>query len=113
MKLSRETKFFRLVFKFQWIVIPLLIWIAVEYALRKSDISLPRWYSRAETIARQRNVDFLFIGSSKVAAAFIENRFDIYMSEQLGRKIVSINLGQGFSTPQLHYLGLRNLFRAC
>jgi hypothetical protein len=100
-----------LFFKLQWIVIPIIIVTAVEFGLRKSDMARPLWYSRAEIIAAQGNVDFVFIGSSKVAAAFIEDTFNRRMSAVLGRKVVSINLGQGYSSSQYHYLGLRNLIR--
>jgi|GEM_PF-826293 len=101
----------RLLVRSQWVVIPLLILVAVEYLLRKSDVAAPLWYARAEAIARRGRIDFAFVGSSKVAAAFIEKAFSVEMAKVRQRRIVSVNLGRGFSSPQLHYLGLRNLLR--
>lgn len=101
----------RLFVRFQWVAIPLLILVAVECLLRKSDAAAPLWYSRAEAIARRGKVDFAFIGSSKVAAAFIEKAFNEEMGKALERRTAAVNLGRGFSSPQLHYLGLRNLLR--
>ena len=101
----------RLFFKLQWVAIPLIIMVTLEYALRKSDINAPLWYSRADVIASRAKIDFLFIGSSKMAAAVNEEIFDYLISAHFGRRILSLNLGQAYSSAQMHYLGLRNLMQ--
>lgn len=93
----------------QWLVIPLLIVLLAESALRKVETANPLWYERAEAIASRGRIDFAFIGSSKVAAAFVERAFNEEMAVRLKRRVVSVNLGRGFSSPHLHHLGLRNL----
>lgn len=95
----------------QWVLVPLLVLLTVEILLRRSDIPEAQWYSRAQVIAARGRVDFLFVGTSKVAAALVEQCFDRDLQAVLHRPVVSINLGRGYSTPQQHYLGLRNLFQ--
>lgn len=98
-----------LLLRCQWLAIPLLIVFLAEGALRKVEEANPLWYGRAEAIAKRQRIDFAFIGSSKVAAAFVESDFNEEMAARLKRRVVSVNLGRGFSSPHLHYFGLRNL----
>lgn len=109
--MSDRTSLKNLLLRGQWLVIPLLILLLAESVLRKVEAAHPLWYERAEAIAGKSRVDFAFIGSSKAAAAFVEGDFNEEMAAQLKRRVVSVNLGRGFSSPHLHYLGLRHLLR--
>ncbi len=93
----------------QWILIPMLIFMMAENTLKKVDEEKPQWYPGAELTLKHHKVDYVFLGSSRVAAAVNRRVFMKCMEAELGRKVVAINLGQGYSTIQQHYLGLRNL----
>jgi hypothetical protein len=97
----------------QWILIPVIFLVAAENSLKNTVDTKPAWYLHADIIAKNHPVDFLFIGSSRVGAAIDSNAFDDYMSTRLGKNTLSINLGQGYSSIQEHYLGLRNLLNTC
>jgi len=96
---------------FQWVFIPILIIGAAEYGLKKTGEPKPEWYTTAGLIAEYHPVDFIFIGSSRVGAAIDSDIFQGRISALLGKKVTAINLGHGYTTIQLHYLGMRNLLR--
>ncbi|MGE5340928.1 MAG: hypothetical protein ACM3SY_05535 [Candidatus Omnitrophota bacterium] len=98
----------------QWVVIPFLLLAVANYGVRHLVPTGPAWYEQAEINARNQPdhmPDVIFIGSSRVAAAINNEAFDRRMSQLTGRKIVSLNFGQGYSTIQEHYLGMRNLLK--
>ena len=96
----RDTLAFKL---FKWFVIPILVVCVAEGAARMGLKSYGPWYSQAGS------VDFVFIGSSRVASAIDEQTFASVMSRQVGRRVRVLNLGRGDSTAAEQALGLRNL----
>jgi hypothetical protein len=70
------------------------------------------WYPFAEKTLQKQNADFVFIGSSRVAAAIDGPAFEKAAEESMGRPAHALVIGQGYSTPVEHYLGLRNLLAA-
>lgn len=94
----------------QWILLPLLALAAWELVVRKYSTFTGSWYEEAAQQVANHHVDYLFVGSSRVAAAIDASTFSDIMSRRLGRTTRAINLGQGYSTPIEHYLGLRHLF---
>lgn len=95
----------------QWILLPLIVLVFLEFSLRRGPWVKQYWYSRAETVASKQKIDFLFIGSSKVAAAVHVPAFEASLSKAFQRRVVSMNLGQGYSTIHMHFLGIRNLLQ--
>jgi hypothetical protein len=93
----------------QWLIIPMLVFLSTEYAIRGTFVVVPRWYAAAEDIATRGRVDVVFIGSSRVIAAIDTASFDSAIFTLTGHCLRSLNLGRGYSTEAEHYLGLRNL----
>jgi hypothetical protein len=92
--------------RFRWIsalLLPLCVLALAEAGARGWSAREKRWYDRAAVQLSRGPVGALFIGSSRVAAAIDENAWNAAASE------TAINLGQGFSTYQEHYFGLRDL----
>lgn len=95
----------------QWIIIPIaLFWVAEIFVGRTKPVMEKVWYSRAEEIASHVKLDYFFIGSSRVAAAINEKAFEEFMGQKMNRRVECQNMGQGYSTIQQHYMGIRNLF---
>lgn len=92
-----------------WIMFPLLALALCEMAVRHG-LDRPKWYEQARREVVAHHVDYLFIGSSRVAAAIDAPTFSAVMSKHLGRPVVTLNLGQGYSTWIEHALGLRWLY---
>jgi len=93
----------------QWIIIPMLVFLSTEYALRRTFVVVPRWYSAAEQAAARGRVDVVFIGSSRVIAAVDVPSFNRAVFAMTGYCLRALNLARGYSTDAQHYLGLRNL----
>lgn len=96
----------RLTAKLALLLIPPALVLALSVFLAR-----PQWYKAAERDVARDNINYVFIGSSRVAAAIDESTFSTVMKEHLGRPVHALNVGQGYSTPIEHYLGLRRLFR--
>ena len=95
----------------QWIIIPLVFFALAEKRVSQwidqqatwyADVGRPQWETPPE------NVDFLFIGSSRVSAAIDATHF----AEQGETPTTALNFGLGFSKPIQHLFGLRNLIEA-
>jgi hypothetical protein len=98
----------------QWVVVPLLWakfvrsrtrdWPSVAYL--PSDAGI--WNSWEKHLDAGPAPDFVFVGSSRVAAAIDPEAFTEVASEAAGRPLRAVNFGLGYSTMALHYLNLRN-----
>jgi len=89
-----------------FILIPLIIG---EIASRR--LTAPFWFDQTAQSKTQNSIDFMFVGTSRVAAAIDEDVFKREMSSQLGRGVEAINFGRGYSTITQYYLGLRKIAR--
>ncbi|MGI8990755.1 MAG: hypothetical protein ACR2I2_14415, partial [Bryobacteraceae bacterium] len=98
----------RFVFKLAMFI--LLGSTVTEIAFRAALGKRTAWYNAAIETANEAPVDYIFAGSSRVAASIDENRFAQYMGGRLGRKVNAINMGMGFGSLADHYFGLRKLF---
>jgi hypothetical protein len=56
-------------------------------------------------------VKYIFVGSSRVAAAVDEKAFEAELGRQLGHPVQALNLGAGYSCLAQDYLYLRNRLR--
>lgn len=92
--------------RLQWIVIPLIILVLANLFVGR--ISAPTWYPKAKRLAEQRPPDYLFVGSSRTAAAIDASHF----AKQIGESVNAFNLGMGYSTPAQHFLGLEQIINA-
>ncbi len=86
-----------------WVVIPLIVVVVAEGIARVGLRSYGPWYSQTGP------VDFVFIGSSRVASAIDENAFADVMAAYVGHPVRVLNLGRGDSTAAEQALGLRAL----
>lgn len=95
---------------------PLLIKLAVfallplvigELAARR--LSAPFWFDQVAQRATGASIDFMFVGSSRVAHSIDEAVFAQQMGARLGRPVVALNMGRGYSTMAQYYLGLRKI----
>jgi hypothetical protein len=94
----------------QWVIIPLVIIVAANEVIGRAGVRGMHWYPRAEYKAeRYGRLDAIFVGSSRVGAAYREDAFEKEASKLVGRPIHAARVGRGRSTGALHYLGLRNL----
>jgi hypothetical protein len=95
----------------KWVLIPLLVFATAEGLARKwvARVAARTFLHRAERVARASSIDFLFIGSSRVAAAVDADLFAEEVGRSLGRPVRAVNMGTGFSTLAEHELALRQL----
>ena len=94
----------------QWLVIPLAVAVGVELGMRRWIRSRPvDFWDRVQQVADDGPIDFLFIGSSRTAAAIDEDAFAEAASARLGRPVRAVNVGMGWSQLPQHWMGLRNL----
>ena len=99
----------------QWVVIPLLVFVIAEVEFRKRfnavdhSVLLADLIRSTEQAMREGPQDFLFVGVSRVAAAFDEKSFEEVMAIELARPIRAAYLGAGGSAPREWLLGLRKL----
>jgi hypothetical protein len=71
---------------------------------------LTDFYHSAEKKAQRKGLDLLFVGTSRVAAA-VDAEIARRELESRGRSQVgAVNVGKGYSTHGIHYLGIRNLY---
>jgi hypothetical protein len=100
----------------QWVVIPILVFATAEAVFRNrfqaGDMGLLLFTGRAEQVARDGALDFLFLGTSRVYAAIDTKSFEETMTIEHGHPVRAANLGTGSSTPREWLLGLRSLVRA-
>ncbi|MEL6610667.1 MAG: hypothetical protein AAFQ53_01120 [Bacteroidota bacterium] len=59
--------------------------------------------------SNDRQIDYLFVGSSRVAAAVEPQAFADVVEERTGTRPMAIDQGKGYSTLVEHYFHLRNL----
>ena len=98
-----------------FVFVPLLI---VEVATRllvggplAGTNGLVDFYKPVATHVDTADVDVLFVGSSRVAAAVRPRVFQEAYTERTGESIHVLNAGQGYSTAAIHYYGLTRLLR--
>lgn len=99
-------------FLFKLALFLLLGLTVTEIAFRAALGRRTAWYGAAIATVNAAPVDYIFAGSSRVAASIDENRFAQDMGERMGRKVHAINMGMGFGSLADHYFGLRHLFEA-
>jgi hypothetical protein len=94
----------------QWLVIPLAVAVGVELGMRRWIRNKPvLFWDHVQQVADEGPIDFLFIGSSRTAAAIDEDAFAEAASARLGRPVRAVNVGMGWSQLPQHWMGLRNL----
>jgi hypothetical protein len=102
--------------RLQWVIIPVAIFSCLESTARhwqrvqppvKEDI----WTTKRREIRPDLPVNYVFIGSSRVAAAVDERTFAAVMARELGHPTQALNFGHGYTCMVQHYLNLRNLGR--
>jgi hypothetical protein len=101
--------------RFAWIYLPVFFLAVMEVTARMSLEHQPEylfWYARAEQLVRSKKIDYIFVGSSRVAAAIDTKSFERVLSSHLGQPVTALNMGMGYSTMAEHFLGLRNLWSA-
>jgi hypothetical protein len=97
--------------RLQWVVIPLVVFGAAEALARAwvSRVSGRTFLDRAERVARSGPVDFLFVGSSRVAASIDIGTFAGELARTRGRDVRAVNMGTGYATLVEHDFALREL----
>ncbi|MEM9996906.1 MAG: hypothetical protein AAF809_04330 [Bacteroidota bacterium] len=96
------------------VLIPVLL---MEFGIRVVAADMFRgqakhvdFYHKARTAAaNDRPIDYLFVGSSRVAAAVEPGVFADVVEERTGTRPLAIDQGKGYSTLIEHYFHLRNL----
>ena len=95
-----------------WIGLPLFFLIVMELTarMRFGNPSVQQfWYKGAEDTVSSSKIDYIFIGSSRVAAAIHPISFLEVLFPHQKRPLTALNLGRGYSTMAQHFLGLRNM----
>jgi hypothetical protein len=97
------------------LIFVLLPLFALELGIRAGALDRPPapWYDRAIEAACRGKVDFVFVGSSRVAAAINSDAFAQEVSREAGTRVRAINIGRGYTTLAEHYLLLRALYQEC
>lgn len=92
----------------QWILVPLVMLLIAEAAGHAALARHTEWYEQDHP----RAVNFVFVGSSRVHAAFDSSVFDRTYRNATGKYASAWNVGAGNSTVAAHYLGIRNFLHA-
>jgi hypothetical protein len=92
-------------------VFVLLALVVAELSLRATVGRKTAWYTAAAQIAKVAPVDYIFVGSSRVAASIDEKYFEQAISQRSGRNVKALNMGMGYCSLANHYFGLRMLLR--
>lgn len=71
------------------------------------------WFSQVVTAACSRKVDFVFAGSSRVAAAIDSDAFSRKVAEAARTPVTAVNMGRGYTTLLEHHLALQRLYDTC
>jgi hypothetical protein len=71
------------------------------------------WYRPVATAVCRGHVDFVFVGSSRVAAAIHAEAFSRRVAALSGRPVNAVNLGRGYTTLVEHELAVRQLYETC
>jgi hypothetical protein len=80
----------------QWVIIPLVIIVAANEVVGRASVRGMHWYPRAEyKAAKQGRLDAIFVGSSRVGAAYREDAFEKEASKLVGRPIHAARVGRG------------------
>lgn len=72
---------------------------------------LENFYAPAEEFVAEGPVDYLFVGTSRVAGSVSPQVIATTLSDSLKRPIRVVNVGKGYSTLVMHYYGLRRLYQ--
>lgn len=95
-----------------WVLFPLLAFGSLEYHLKKHEYQVEYGWTKVDDIAGNKNLDFMFIGTSRTACAINDKAF----YETVGPHIddpdgwfYGQNKGTGGTRLIYHYLGLRNV----
>ncbi len=94
-----------------WVLLPLFVLATLETALGRTGLVYNR-YSRVEAVARERHIDYLFLGTSRTWAALDTVAFADEVRAHTGRDVFAEKAGIGNSTNAQHLRGLRNVLRA-
>jgi hypothetical protein len=92
-------------------VFVLLALVVMELSLRATLGRKTAWYTAAAQIANVMPVDYIFVGSSRVAASIDEKYFEQAIRQRVGRNVKALNMGMGYCSLADHYFGLRTLLR--
>lgn len=96
--------------KLLFIIIPLSLLLVFNYSLSNWKHINNSWYNGLNKfINESKELNILFIGSSRVAAAVDEYHFKELYQNKFKQSIEVYNLGKGFSTIKQNYFLLRNL----
>ncbi len=90
-------------------IIILAVFFSAEFLARFIAPKENFWYQEAEQYLESNTAQAIFIGSSRTEIGLLEEEFDSALQAH-GIEHKTLNLGRGFSTHKMHYLGLRNLF---
>jgi hypothetical protein len=95
--------------------LPLLLVEGGVRALSSGPLSgldlLVNFYRPVAAHVDTAHVDILLVGSSRVAAAVDASSFAKVVESHTGRRPHVLNVGQGYSTPVVHYLALNDLLK--
>jgi hypothetical protein len=99
-----------------WLVVPLACFGSLEFTARRWQRVQPPvrediWTAKEHGIRPDLPLNYIFIGSSRVAAAVDDKVFETAMARELGHPVQVVNFGQGYTCMIQHYLNLRNLAR--
>ena len=90
-----------------------LVFGALELWARATAADLrlddPVWYARAMARLPLEHPDVLVLGSSRAAYAVAEQRLAANLTSRLGRPVVVVDLGMGYTTWAEHALGMARL----
>lgn len=90
------------------LLIVLAVFLCAEWFVRLSIPQEKVWYEQAEEFLANNSAQALFIGSSRTEIGVLADEFDARL-KTIYPNHKSLNLGRGFSTHEMHYLGIRNL----
>ncbi len=88
----------------KWFVVPIAILAATDVVMSRVGRASEKWYPAYVGSTAFSDADWIFVGSSRVAAAIVPEA----IAAETGT-IQAINLGQGYSTTAEHLLGLQKL----
>ncbi len=94
-------------------LLPLMVAIFVlEYSLGLLESGRKHWYIWLADYFRCHRADCLFVGSSMTSAAINVNDFADELFKRSGRRVLAVNMGEGYTTIPEYYFGLRKVLEA-
>lgn len=93
-----------------WVLAPVVVLVALEAHFRSVNYNFTMGWHTVDDVAGTRNLDYIFIGTSRTICAVDEQTFLDQIEKRTGHEVYGHNMGAGGNRLIWHYLGIRYLY---